>query len=152
MTGRRIPLVTLLLIAANIVAAFALLIYPDFAYEFGFRADRPRLSTAITSQFLHANVFHLLGNMVFLAAVGVAVEMATGSLRFAVVYFTAGMVGVAVHFLVYRHVSNPAPLIGASASIAGCAAYYSVRYTRMRVLLAPHVALSVATYCAGDCV
>lgn len=141
---RRVPLVTLLLITANIVAAFALFVYPDYAYQLGFRPDRPRFGAALSSLFLHANVVHLLGNMVFLAAVGAAVELATGSFRFATVYFLAGLTGVAVHYLATRGQIDPAPLIGASGCIAGCAAYYSVRYTTLKVPIAPHMALSVA--------
>ena len=144
MTARRVPLVTLILIGANIVAAFALFVYPDFAAELGFRADHPRFVAAVTCLFLHANLFHLLGNMVFLAAVGVAVELSTGSLRFATVYFLSGLAGVGVHFLANQHNPDTLPLIGASGCIAGCAAYYSFRYTKLKVPLAPHFALSVA--------
>lgn len=141
---RRVPVVTLLLIAANIVAAFALFVYPEFAYELGFRPDHPSFTGAITGLFLHANLFHLLGNMVFLAAVGAAVELATGSLRFATVYFLSGLAGVGVHYFATRNQADPVPLIGASGAIAGCAGYYSVRYTGLKVAFAPHRALSVA--------
>jgi membrane associated rhomboid family serine protease len=141
---RRVPVVTLILIAANILAAFALVASPDLAMELGFRTNQPRFSAAITGLFLHENIFHLLGNMVFLAAVGAAVELATGSFRFAVVYLLSGLTGVAVHYFATRHTPNPAPLIGASGCIAGCVAYYTVRYTRLRVPLAPRVAISVA--------
>ncbi|MDR3688764.1 MAG: rhomboid family intramembrane serine protease [Fimbriimonas sp.] len=140
----RLPIVTLLLIAANIVAAFCLLVNPDLAVQLGFRPNHPSLVGAFTSLFLHANVLHLLGNMVFLAAVGVAVELATGSLRFVIVYFAGGLIGILTHFLITRHAADPSPLIGASGCIAGCAAYYSVRYTRLRVALAPKLAMSVA--------
>lgn len=139
----RPPVVTLILIGANLLAAFALLVNPDLAYEFGFRPDHPTLRGAVTSLFLHANVIHLLGNMVFLAAVGAAVEMATGSFRFASVYFLSGLVGVAAHYLMTRHMDEPAPFIGASGCIAGCVAYYTFRYQAMRVPLAPRVAVSV---------
>ena len=141
---RRFPAVTILLLAANLCAAFGLLLYPDLAYQFGFRPDMPRVQTAFTSLFLHANVFHLLGNLVFLAAVGAAVEMATGSIRFASVYFLSGLAGVALHYLVLRHAPDPVPYIGASGCIAGCAAYYSVRYTGLRVPVAPNFSVSVA--------
>ncbi|AIE84692.1 rhomboid family protein [Fimbriimonas ginsengisoli] len=144
MIERRVPIVTLILIGANLVAAFALIISPSLAEELGFNPARPRLSSAVTGLFLHANLFHLLGNMVFLAAVGAAVELATGSLRFALVYFFAGLCGVAVHYLVTRGTQSPASLVGASGAIAGCAAYYSVRYTGLKVAFAPHRALSVA--------
>ena len=92
---------------------------------------------------LHANLLHLLGNMVFLAAVGAAVELATGSFRFVIVYFASGLAGVGLHFMFTRDVIDPAPLIGASGCIAGCAAYYNVRYTKLKVALAPHLSMSV---------
>jgi membrane associated rhomboid family serine protease len=140
----RMPLVTLLLIAACLFAAFAVVIDPDLVQEYGFRSNYPSIAKAFTSLFLHANLFHLLGNMVFLAAVGAAVELATGSLRFVIVYFVGGLTGTAVHFAMTRHAVDPAPLIGASGCIASCAAYYSVRYTRLRVPVAPKLAISVA--------
>lgn len=141
---KRVPLVTLILIGGNILAAFALFVYPDFGTSFGFRSNHPSFFSALSSLFFHANLFHLLGNMVFLAAVGAAVELSTGSLRFAAVYFISGLVGVGFHYAATRTHQDPAPLIGASGCIAGCAAYYSVRYTRLKVLVAPHLGLSVA--------
>lgn len=140
----RPPVVTLLLIAANLLAAFALLVDPNLAIDLGFRPDHPSLQGAFTSLFLHANVLHLLGNMVFLAAVGAAVEISSGSLRFAIVYFVAGLAGVAVHYAATRSVQEPAPLIGASGAVAGAAAYYTYRYTSLRVPFAPKLGLSVA--------
>lgn len=140
----RLPIITLLLIGGNLVAAFGLLFDPGWAMEFGFRSDHPTLSAAFSSLFLHANVLHLLGNMVFLAAVGAAMELATGTLRFSIVYFVAGLAGVAAHYAVTRRLPEPAPLIGASSCVAGCAAYYSFRYTGLKVPIAPGKAISVA--------
>lgn len=137
------PVVTLILVAANMLAAFGLLFNPDLAYQFGFRPDQPSARGALTSMFLHANVLHLLGNMVFLAAVGSAVEMATGSFRFASVYFLSGLFGVALHFMMTRRLVEPEPYIGASGCIAGCVAYYTFRYQAMRVPLVPKVAMPV---------
>lgn len=137
----RIPITTLLLIAANMLAAFTALLQPELLDQFAFREDHPSIQTAFTSLFLHQNIIHLLGNMVFLAAVGASVELATGSLRFAIVYFVSGLAGVATHMLL-----GPAsvPLLGASGSVAGCAAYYSARYFGLKVPLAPRVAVPVA--------
>lgn len=143
-SSRRLPVVTILLIVANIVAAYGLLFDPTLIREFGFQVGRPSLQHAITCLFLHANVLHLMGNMVFVAAVGSAVELASGSVRFAAVYFVSGLVGVAVHYLAMRRFMDPVPLIGASGCVAGCAAYYSFRYTHRRIRVAPHLALSVA--------
>jgi len=137
----RLPILTLLLIAANLFAAFAVLLDPLLVGQFGFNASRPSVLTAFTSMFLHQNVFHLLGNMLFLAAVGASVELATGWYRFLFVYFGSGLCGVLVHDLAARHVSTP--LIGASGALAGCASYYAVRYTRLRVPVGPNLSASI---------
>lgn len=85
-----------------------------------------------------------MGNMVFLAAVGVAVEIATGSGRFTLVYFLSGLVGVGLYWMATRRMEDPPALVGASGAIAGCAGYYSLRYTKLRVSLAPKRSASVA--------
>jgi len=100
---------------------------------------------AFAGPFLHANLFHLLGNLVFLAAVGAAVEIATGPLRFGLVYFASMLAGVGLHWIVLRHADGAAPLIGASGAVAGCAAYYGVRYRGLRVAVGPNLSASVLT-------
>jgi membrane associated rhomboid family serine protease len=140
----RVPIVTLLLIVANLFAAFAVAFNSDLVIDFGFNSKSPSYLTVFTSLFLHQNLFHLLGNMVFLAAVGAAVELATGSGRFLAVYLFSGLLGVLAHFLFTMNLREPSIVIGASGSVAGCAAYYSVRYTRMKVPVAPRRGISVA--------
>ncbi len=135
---------TLLLIAINIAVAFFVLVRPDYVEAWGFRSSEPSIVSAFSSLFVHANAFHLLGNMVFLAAVGVAVEIATGSGRFSLVYLASGLVGVALFWLATRRAIDPPVLVGASGTIAGCAGYYSLRYTSLRVPLAPKRSASVA--------
>ena len=137
----RLPILTLLLIAANLFAAFAVLLDPPLVDQFGFSAARPTVLTAFTSMFLHQNVFHLLGNMLFLAAVGTSVELATGWYRFLFVYFGSGLCGVLLHDLAARHAMTP--LIGASGALAGCAGYYAVRYSRLRVPIGPNLSASI---------
>ena len=140
----RTPFVTLLLIVANIVTAFFVLVRPELIYSYGFKAPEPSFFAIFTSMFLHANAIHLLGNMVFLAAVGVAVEIATGSVRFLVVYLFSGLCGAVLFWLSVRHNIEAPPLVGASGCIAGCAVYYSLRYTKFRVPLAPKASATVA--------
>lgn len=145
----RLPILTLLLTAANLFAAFAVLLDPQLVDQFGFSAAHPSVLTALTSMFLHQNVFHLLGNMVFLAAVGASVELATGWYRFLFVYFGSGLCGVLVHLVAVRHTPDAAPLIGASGALAGCAGYYAVRYTRLRVPVGPHLSASILAVAVG---
>ena len=134
-----IPVTTLILIGANILAAYGLLFAPEWENALSFFPDHPTLVGTLGSMFLHANVVHLLGNMVFLAAVGAAVEIATGWKRYLTVYLVSGLVGVALHYAVSRNAINPAPYQGASGAIAGCVAYYTVRYTTLRVSIAPNL-------------
>ncbi|MEQ1823762.1 MAG: rhomboid family intramembrane serine protease [Fimbriimonadaceae bacterium] len=142
------PWVTISCLLLCIGTAYYLLIQPQILFDFGFRADRPTILTALTSLFLHQNVLHLLGNMLFLAAVGAAVEAATGWWRFAFVYFGGGLIGVAAHWLFSIKAGSAPPLIGASGCVAACIAYYGVRYFRMQVALAPKVGASVLTLTA----
>lgn len=148
MTASRPPLVTLSLVAANLFAAFALLVNPDLAATLGFRPDAPSVLTTVTCLFLHANVIHLLGNLVFLAAVGGAVEVAAGRFRYLSVYLLSGVAGVLLHYLMVRGVSRPAPFIGASGAVAGLVAYYAFRYQAMRVPVVPRLALPVVVLTA----
>ncbi len=105
----------------------------------------PRLYSALTCLFLHdpQNILHLLGNLVFLAAVGPLVESEVGPLKFAVVYVLAGLAGVAAHWAVAAYTGVGTPLIGASSAIAGCVGYCTVRFARRQVPLAPKLKINV---------
>lgn len=144
----RVPFATLLLIAANLGTAFWAALDPQVLESLAFRPDSPSLPAALGSLFVHANLFHLLGNMVFLAAVGAAVEIAAGPLRFLAAYFGGGLLGLAAHWLALRNAPEPASLLGASACVAGCVGYYATRYLGLRVPLAPKVAAPVAAVVA----
>ena len=134
---------TLLLAGANIAAAYAITWDPLLINTYGFQSDHPSLKTAITCLFLHENVLHLLGNLLFMIAVGGSVELATGWFRFLSVYFISGLSGVGFHYLATRHALDVPPLIGASAAVAGCAGYYAIRYTWLRIPVAPKLSLSI---------
>jgi membrane associated rhomboid family serine protease len=55
----------------------------------------------ITYMFMHADVTHILFNMLSLYFMGPMVEMALGSKRFFGLYMISGLAGLAAHFLVY---------------------------------------------------
>lgn len=138
-----IPGATLFLILCCIAVAFLVQFQPDMLEQLAFRKTSPSLLTAFASIFVHANLFHLLGNMVFLAAVGPAVEFGAGSLRFLTVFTLGGLAGVLAFWGLSGAGGNVAPLVGASGGIASCAAYYSVRYMRLRVPIAPKIGVPV---------
>lgn len=139
--AKRTPAITLILIAANIAAAFLLVLQPELLNTFGFVSARPTFVTVLAGLFLHANLLHLLGNMVFLAAAGPATEATVGSIRFFGVYLSGGVVGVLFHWVMAP--TATAPLIGASGAVAACVALGAVRFYRTKVPLAPGLSVPV---------
>lgn len=139
----RVPWVTLGLIAACLAVSFGVAFSPDLIEQWGFRASQPKAATAVASLFLHANLLHLLGNMLALAAIGTWVEEALGSARFLILYLVGGLAGCALHWAVLRQAPTSPPLVGASGAVACCVAYGSVRYMWSRVSFGPKLKLPV---------
>ncbi len=113
--------------------------------DLAFNPASPSFFNALACLFLHdpENILHLLGNLVFLAAVGPVVESGLGQPKFILVYFVSGLAGVAAHWAVSASSGVSTPLIGASSAIAGCVGYCTVRYMRRRVPLAPKLTMTV---------
>jgi membrane associated rhomboid family serine protease len=87
--------------------------------------------TLLTYMFLHGDIWHLLGNMMFLWVFGDNVEDAMGSLRFLFFYLICGVAAALVHSV--ANLGSAAPLIGASGATAGVIAAYLMLYPRVRV-------------------
>ena len=143
--SRHVPWVTLALVGLNLLASFLGALDRQVILEFSFDPNSPSVLFALTSLFLHANTLHLLGNLVFLAAVGPRVEEVAGWWKFLLVYLAGGFVGVAAHWAVMRAIGGGLPLLGASGSIAAVAGYAAVRFMRSRVPLAPRLRVTVGT-------
>jgi membrane associated rhomboid family serine protease len=82
--------------------------------------------TLLTHMFLHASVEHVLGNMVFLAMVGYAVEILLGGGWYLLFYLLSGLLSAAF-YLVFRGDSMILSL-GASGAISGVMGMYTVLY------------------------
>jgi membrane associated rhomboid family serine protease len=97
--------------------------------------------TMFTSMFLHGNLVHLIGNMLFLWIFGCAVEGRLRSGRFALLYLLAGFAGALLHLGLLQAKFTTVPLIGASGAIMGtvAAAMYIFPY-------APVCFLSITLY------
>jgi membrane associated rhomboid family serine protease len=89
--------------------------------------------TLVSSTFLHADIFHLLGNMIFLWVFGDDVEEAMGPLRFLVFYFGSGVAAALAFVAAAPH--STIPLIGASGAIAGVLAGYLMFRPCQKVLV-----------------
>lgn len=99
--------------------------------KYGFTPAEPKLLTAFTSMFLHGDLTHLLGNMVFLFIVGVAVESALGGFWFLLLYLATGLAGDALHLLV--HPGSTVPSVGASGAISGLMGLFTVVFGLRKV-------------------
>jgi membrane associated rhomboid family serine protease len=93
--------------------------------------DQVSIATLFTSMFLHASVWHLLGNMLFLWTFGPAIEAALGSPRYALYYLFWGIVAGGTHVLVDP--SSPVPTIGASGAIGGVLGCYFLLFPANKI-------------------
>ena len=79
----------------------------------------------LTSMFVHAGFFHLLGNMIFLFLFGSCVEDMIGRLRFVIFYLPGGFVAEFVYIAMSpEHFMSPHPMGGASGAISACMGMY----------------------------
>ena len=85
----------------------------------------------ITYSFLHGDIFHLGGNMLFLWVFGDNVEDALGHVKFLVFYLLCAIAGALLHGLVAPE--SEFPLIGASGAIAGVVAAYLILHPRVKI-------------------
>jgi membrane associated rhomboid family serine protease len=105
----------------------------------------PPVLTLITYMFLHANVGHLFGNMIFLWVFGDDVEEALGRFRFLLFYLACGVAG-ALAFVISDPNFN-GPLIGASGAISGVViAYLMFRPCAKVTVLLSIIPLRVKAY------
>jgi membrane associated rhomboid family serine protease len=88
--------------------------------------------TLVTSMFLHANVWHLLGNMLFLFVFGDNVEDRLGSVRYLLFYLGGGAIAAMAYVLLQP--GSPLPLIGASGAVAAILGAYLVMHPHAKVL------------------
>jgi len=84
---------------------------------FGFVPATPISFGLLTSVFLHANWFHLLGNMLFLWVFGPPIEEKLGRINFFLYYFICGSCGNLGYLIM--HTGSQEPAIGASGAISG---------------------------------
>ncbi len=101
------------------------------SYHFGLKAGAPTTLTLLTNLFLHADLGHLFGNMVFLFLFGFVVEIAIGRPLYLFAYLLAGLSSDMLYIAFYPNSLIPA--IGASGAIAGLVGMYTVLFGLRRI-------------------
>ena len=86
----------------------------------------------LTSMFLHSEILHLAGNMLFLWIFGDNIEDFYGHIGYLFFYLVCG-IGSGVMHVLFNFSSN-VPALGASGAISGVMGAYAVLYPGSRVL------------------
>ena len=94
--------------------------------RFGLRPAQVDGPSLLAHMFLHSSVTHLLGNMLFLFAVGFMVEATLGGWFFIVCYIVVGLGSAGLDILCNS--DSLVPSIGASGAIAGIMGLYAVLF------------------------
>ena len=158
---QRTPVITYLLIAANVVvwlvvegagsplavaravcelglspAELTLSLPPGTSFPMGeglvcLTDPGRQVLNVLTSMFLHGGWLHLLGNMWFLWLFGNNIEDSMGRARYLVFYLLCGVTAAMAQVIAMP--DSPVPMVGASGAISGVMGAYLILYPRVRV-------------------
>jgi membrane associated rhomboid family serine protease len=142
------PVITLAIIAINVLCFFVELSYPiylrdRFIAHYALIPDQFRPISLITSMFLHGGWLHLIGNMWFLWVFGSHIEDAMGSGKFLFFYLISGVASALVQTFV--SLGSPVPTIGASGAIAGVMGAFLILYPRVRIVTLVFIVVFITT-------
>ena len=103
------------------------------------RGDAANLTTLFTMLFLHANLMHLVGNLLFLLTFGGRVEEVLGPARYALYYIFWGIAASAAH--IFFLPGSSVPTLGASGAIGGVLGAYFLLFpgNRIQFIIFPFV-------------
>lgn len=137
--SRTRPVVTMGLIAINALLFLYQFQLDDLAlqqlvFEFGVIPARMSYADVVSSMFLHGDILHFGGNMLFLWIFGDNVEDRLGHVPYLLFYLGSG--AVAAMAQVFADPTSFVPMIGASGAIAGVMGAYFMLYPHSRVLTA----------------
>jgi membrane associated rhomboid family serine protease len=105
----------------RIIDSFSL-VPAAFIGDTGARGWVPAFLTIITYQFFHADITHVVGNMIFLWVFGDDIERVLGRGRYLAFYLLCGVIGGLVFVANDPH--STIELIGASGAVAGVVVGY----------------------------
>jgi len=149
----RFPVVTVLLIVANVVVYFLLqdggweltsntrgdwavddyaAVPCELAGECASRGGVDDYLSVLTSMFMHGGVLHLAGNMLFLWVYGNNIEDAMGVVRFVGFYVLGGVAAMALQTAIDP--ASPVPTVGASGAVSAVLGAYLLLHPRAGIV------------------
>jgi membrane associated rhomboid family serine protease len=129
-----------LIIANAVVLLLLMTLFPSRdvfqALQFSPRTALTRPWTFVSYMFVHANLLHLLGNMLMLFVFGAAVESRMGNRNFLMYYLFCG-VGAAVFSLLLAGVMPIGAFVGASGAVLGVAVAFASFWPDAELIVFP---------------
>ena len=123
----RYPLSNWILIGLTCLISLAAM-FSDFTWAHSWILDGWRPVGVLGHLFLHAGLFHLAGNLIFLWVFGNAICANTGNIIYLALYFGFGVAAASVH-----NIFDGDPAIGASGAINGIVGMATAMYPLNRV-------------------
>jgi membrane associated rhomboid family serine protease len=139
--AKNFPFFTLLFLALNIMVfiyGFYLPVHPSVLYaKYALipyqlvHSPVDAYPTLFTAMFMHAGIWHLGGNMLYLWIFGNNIEDVLGKFRFVLFYFVCGTIAALGH--VATDMNSQIPMVGASGAISGILGAYLVLFPFARI-------------------
>lgn len=101
-------------------------------YNIFFRGGLFTYMTLLTSMFIHANLMHIFGNMLFLWIFADNIEDRIGHIKFIFFYLICGIAAALLHGL--TAMNSQIPMVGASGAISGVLGAYILLFPKARIL------------------
>lgn len=144
--ARRYPMVTFTLMGINVLFYLASLFFffnhfdgdveqrEWMVMNLGMIPEENVWWTYLTSLFVHAGFFHLLGNMIYLFLFGSCLEDTIGRWQFTLFYLFTGVIATLSYTLVTPagHESS-IPLVGASGAISACVGGFALILAKTKI-------------------
>ncbi|MCD6458163.1 MAG: rhomboid family intramembrane serine protease [Thermoproteales archaeon] len=143
------PIITYFLIIANVVVFFFFFLQGMSTLEAAIQTlgviplyimKGKRLWILLTSMFMHADILHLAGNMLYLYIFGDNVEDAFGKFKYIIFYLLCGfgasfihISSIAISLPSIRELNLQIPAVGASGAISGVLGAYMILYPHARI-------------------
>ncbi len=132
----RYPIANWVIIGLNVLIFFATVneintprwYGPDPLVDYILSPQHITLMSLVSYAFLHADILHLAGNMLFLFVFGSNINARMGHFQFSVCYLLLGMFSGLIHCAADSH-----SVIGASGAVCGITAMFVIWYPKYRV-------------------
>lgn len=147
---KRFPVVTAVIVGLNLLVF--LTVNPNPAGEqimdkFALVPAQPTLLGLFGHQFLHANLEHIVGNMIALLVFGPNVEDLMGRKLFPVFYLLCGLVAASTHIASQAGTMGAyMTMVGASGAIAGISGAYMVLFPLSKIRVFPIVFIPIPAF------